>query len=44
MIAVIDYGAGNIRSVEKALIHIGCKVTVTRDPQVLLAPESGMRF
>ena len=28
MIAVIDYGAGNIRSVEKALIHIGCKVTV----------------
>ena len=23
MIAIIDYGAGNIRSVEKALMHIG---------------------
>ena len=26
MIAIIDYGAGNIRSVEKALMHIGCEV------------------
>ena len=34
MIAIIDYGAGNIRSVEKALVHIGCRVTVTRDPQI----------
>ena len=42
MIAVIDYGAGNIRSVEKALIHIGCKVTVTRDPQVLLAADAAV--
>lgn len=40
MIAIIDYGAGNIRSVEKALIHIGCEVTVTRNPLVLLAADA----
>ena len=42
MIAIIDYGAGNIRSVEKALSHIGCAVTVTRDPQVLLAADAAV--
>ena len=42
MIAIIDYGAGNIRSVEKALNHIGCAVTVTRDPQVLLAADAAV--
>ena len=34
MIAIIDYGAGNIRSVEKALMHIGCEVEVTQDPSI----------
>lgn len=42
MIAIIDYGAGNIRSVEKALIHIGCEVTVTSDPAVLLAADAAV--
>ena len=29
MIAIIDYGAGNIRSIEKALEHVGAIVEVT---------------
>ena len=39
MIAIIDYGAGNIRSVEKALMHIGCEVEVTQDPSVLVKAD-----
>lgn len=35
MIAVIDYGAGNIRSIEKALEHVGATVQVTDDPAVV---------
>jgi len=35
MIAVIDYGAGNIRSIEKALEHVGAQVQVTDDPTVV---------
>ena len=35
MIAVIDYGAGNIRSIEKALEHVGAKVQVTDDPAIV---------
>jgi glutamine amidotransferase len=35
MIAVIDYGAGNIRSIEKALEHVGAQVQVTDDPAVV---------
>jgi glutamine amidotransferase len=31
MIAIIDYGAGNIRSIEKALEHVGASVQVTDD-------------
>lgn len=42
MIAIIDYGAGNIRSVEKALMHIGCEVQVTRDPAVLLQADAAV--
>ena len=36
MIAIIDYDAGNIKSVEKALHYLGEETTVTRDPQTLL--------
>ena len=32
MIAIIDYGAGNIRSIEKALEHVGASVEVTDEP------------
>ncbi len=35
MIAIIDYDAGNIRSVEKALEHIGEKAIITRDKNVI---------
>lgn len=35
MIELIDYGAGNLRSVEKALIHIGADVHVTESPKSL---------
>lgn len=36
MIVIIDYDAGNIKSVEKALISLGEKVTVSADPAVIL--------
>ena len=35
MIAIIDYGAGNIRSIEKALEYVGAQVQVTGDPAVI---------
>lgn len=35
MIAIIDYGAGNIRSIEKALEHVGAVVQVTNNPTVV---------
>lgn len=38
-IAVVDYGMGNRRSVEKALERIGARATVTRDPDELLAAD-----
>jgi glutamine amidotransferase len=31
VIAVLDYGMGNLRSVEKALEHVGAEVAVTND-------------
>jgi len=36
MIAIIDYDAGNIRSVEKALKTIGQETVVTRDAEMIL--------
>lgn len=39
MIAIIDYDAGNIKSVEKALISLGEKVVLTRDPEKILNAE-----
>jgi glutamine amidotransferase len=39
MIAVVDYGMGNRRSVEKALEHVGAKVVVTRDHGELQAAD-----
>jgi glutamine amidotransferase len=32
VIAVIDYGMGNLRSVEKGFERVGCPAVVTRDP------------
>ncbi len=39
MIAMIDYDAGNIKSVEKALIFLGCEVVITRDPKTILSAD-----
>lgn len=36
MIAIIDYDAGNLKSVEKALAHIGEESVITRDFQTIL--------
>ena len=35
MIGIIDYDAGNLKSVEKALHYLGKEVIVTRDPKQL---------
>jgi len=35
MIAVVDYGMGNLRSVSKALEHLNARVQVTSDPNEL---------
>src|ERR1700686_4007768 len=40
MIAIIDYGAGNMRSIEKALEYVGAKVQVTGDPAVVAAAQA----
>lgn len=39
MIAIVDYDAGNIKSVEKALQYLGQEPVVTRDTEVLLGAE-----
>ena len=39
MIAIIDYDAGNIRSVEKAVRYLGKEVTVTSEPEEILAAD-----
>lgn len=39
MIAIIDYDAGNIKSVEKAMQSLGEEVVVTRDADILLNAE-----
>jgi len=40
MIAVIDYGMGNLRSVQKSLEFVGAKVIVTHDPDLILNANS----
>lgn len=40
MIALIDYGAGNIHSIEKALEHVGATVNVTDNPHVVGASQA----
>ena len=37
MIAIIDYDAGNIKSVEKALHFLGQKAVVTGDKETILS-------
>lgn len=35
MIAIIDYDMGNLRSVEKAFLKLGCDARITRDRKVI---------
>ncbi|MEA3349140.1 MAG: imidazole glycerol phosphate synthase subunit HisH [Chloroflexota bacterium] len=39
MIALIDHGVGNLRSVEKALAAVGADVQLTASPKTILAAE-----
>lgn len=40
MIAVIDYGAGNLRSISRALEAAGADVIVTSDPEVVRSADA----
>ena len=42
MIGIIDYDAGNIKSVEKALAYIGEETIVSRDPEMLLKADKAI--
>ena len=35
MIAIVDYGMGNIRSVEKGFLKVGADVRITADPKII---------
>ena len=39
MIAILDYGVGNLRSVEKAFAAVGARALVTADAEVIRAAE-----
>ena len=39
MIAIIDYDAGNLKSVEKALLSLGEETAVTREKDVILSAD-----
>jgi imidazole glycerol-phosphate synthase subunit HisH len=38
-ICILDYGMGNLRSVEKALEHVGATATITNDPATVRAAD-----
>ena len=40
MIAVVDYDAGNVKSVEKALDKLGAKHVLTSDPEIIKNADS----
>ena len=40
MIAIVDYGMGNLRSVAKALEYVGAEPTVTSDPTVVAEADA----
>ena len=39
MVSIIDYGAGNIKSVENAVRYLGHEAVLTRDPAVVLSSD-----
>ena len=38
-VVVLDYGSGNVRSAVRALEHVGATVTLTADPEAVLAAD-----
>ena len=40
MIAIVDYGAGNMHSIAHALEHVGASVRVTDDPALVVKAEA----
>ena len=45
MITIVDYGMGNVRSVAKALEHLGASATLTSDPgQIAYLPSDSKLF
>ena len=40
MVAIIDYDAGNVKSVEKAAVHLGYDAALTRSRTDLLNADS----
>ena len=38
-VAIIDYGVGNLRSVEKAFLAAGCDAVVSSDREIILSAE-----
>lgn len=41
-IAIIDYGMGNRRSVEKAFLRVGARAWITDDPEEILAADGAV--
>ena len=39
MIAIIDYDAGNVKSVQNAFARLGREAVITRDPQAILSAD-----
>ncbi len=39
MIAIVDYGMGNLRSVEKALVHLSYDANITNEPEAVLKAD-----
>lgn len=39
MLAIVDYDAGNLRSVQRACYHVGIEAEITSDPKVVMAAE-----
>ena len=42
MIAIIDYDAGNIKSVEKAFMYLNQEVVVTRDHDTIMKADKAV--
>jgi glutamine amidotransferase len=39
MIAIVDYGAGNLRSIQRAITHAGGTAQITSDPEAVRSSE-----